>query len=95
MKYLSSTFLEGKPKTADIISKLEEQVKNLSDDVSTSILKQNDTNTGLKLTLNINTTKEEAADICGSVGGSLVMNSMFSKYVIPGTVCCLTVAFFT
>ncbi len=89
VKYLCSTFLKGKPTTADIISNLEKQVKNrLGDDASTSILKQNDTTTGLKLTLNIDTTKEEAADICGSVGGSLLLNSMFSKYIIPGTVCC-------
>ena len=57
-------------------------------------MKHNDTTTGLKLTLNIDATKEEAADICGSVGGSLVINSMFSKYGIPGTVSCSTVAFF-
>ena len=89
MKYLSESFLEGKPKTADIISNLEDQIKNrLGDDASTSILKHNDTTTGLKLTLNIDATKEEAADICGSVGGSLVINSMFSKYSLPGMVCC-------
>ena len=33
-------------------------------------------------------TKEDAADICAAVGGTLILDTSFSKYVIPGTVLC-------
>ena len=41
---------------------------------------------GKNIVLNIDETKEKAADICGAVGATLVMDSRLLKYGVPGTV---------
>ena len=67
-----------------------DQIQTLGVDGSATILAESDATNpsfnGKNIVLNINATKEKAADICGAVGATLVMDSRLLKYGVPGTV---------